>query len=163
MFGGKARHAILKQNCYTSSSVLWTELKDKAWSFKGRFEITVEQTRSGSDLEAFCLLSPEAFTTRLSFFPERHHGCVTLLLTPLALQILLRTYKSSKSTLTVEVWSCSQISGGTCASSLWGWERSAHTEAKQRPLPSAQSDLCVSEPLCKGSHHCYSVSVQHLT
>lgn len=30
-------------------------------------------------------------------------------------------------------------------------------------LPSAQSDLYVSEPLGKGSYHCYSVGVQHLT
>lgn len=30
-------------------------------------------------------------------------------------------------------------------------------------LPSAQSDLYVSEPLGKGSYHCYSIGVQHLT
>lgn len=30
-------------------------------------------------------------------------------------------------------------------------------------LPSAQSHLYVSEPLGKGSYHCYSVGVQHLT
>lgn len=30
-------------------------------------------------------------------------------------------------------------------------------------LPSAQSDLYVSELLGKGTYHCYSVGVQHLT